>query len=118
MARAPPASSPDPTPSPPLSFPCPSPLEPLLEPPQVDDETLALLKDQFSALDADGSGELDADDIDMLTNACEVLEQEDKVGAPSSARIGAMSPAAAVSLTGKRSPGMALVAAPVASKPA
>ena len=61
------------------------------EPPQVDDETLALLKDQFSALDADGSGELDADDIDMLTNAC-ALEQEDKVGAPSSAKIGAMSP--------------------------
>ena len=33
---------------------------------KVDDETIELLKDQFKALDADGSGELDADDITML----------------------------------------------------
>jgi len=41
---------------------------------KVDDETLALLKDQFKALDADGSGELDADDIHMLTKACDALD--------------------------------------------
>lgn len=39
---------------------------------KVDDETLALLRDQFLALDADGSGELDADDIRMLTEACSI----------------------------------------------
>jgi hypothetical protein len=41
---------------------------------KVDDETIALLRDQFAALDADGSGELDASDITLLTKACQVLE--------------------------------------------
>ena len=41
---------------------------------KVDDETLELLRDQFKALDADGSGELDADDIVMLTKACHAME--------------------------------------------
>ena len=38
---------------------------------KVDDETVGLLRDQFKALDADGSGELDRDDIAMLTKACD-----------------------------------------------
>ena len=41
---------------------------------QVDDETIDLLKDQFKALDADGSGELDREDVTMLTKACDTLE--------------------------------------------
>ena len=55
---------------------------------KVDDETLLLLRDQFNALDADGSGELDGNDIDMLTRACELREQRvsAEVGAPKSPR--------------------------------
>jgi len=41
---------------------------------KIDDETLLLLRDQFKALDADGSGELDADDIAMLAQACEQID--------------------------------------------
>ena len=40
---------------------------------KVDTALLGLLRDQFKALDADGSGELDAGDIEMLTkclNSC------------------------------------------------
>eukprot|EP00900_Chrysochromulina_parva_P001797 jgi/Chrpa1/11618/Chrysochromulina_OHIO_Genome00004283-RA len=36
---------------------------------KVDDDTISLLRDQFKALDADGSGELDADDIKLLSQA-------------------------------------------------
>ena len=43
---------------------------------KVEDETLALLRDQFKALDADGSGELDADDIEMLSLAAAKIAQE------------------------------------------
>ena len=55
---------------------------------KVDTETLNLLRDQFNALDADGSGELDMDDIAMLTKACAQLEAglgetgRPKAGAP------------------------------------
>jgi len=42
----------------------------------VDDETLALLRDQFKALDADGSGELDSGDITMLEEAAAHLDRE------------------------------------------
>ena len=52
---------------------------------KVDDETLGLLRDQFAALDADGSGELDKDDIAMLTAACEILEQQGGAPAPTAA---------------------------------
>jgi len=38
---------------------------------KVDEETLLLLRDQFTALDADGSGALDNDDLDILMDACE-----------------------------------------------
>jgi len=38
----------------------------LLKMGKVDSDTLSLLRDQFKALDADGSGELDADDIALL----------------------------------------------------
>ena len=41
---------------------------------KVDEETLLLLKDQFRALDADNSGELDMSDIEMLTKASLALE--------------------------------------------
>ena len=40
---------------------------------KVDDDTIDLLRDQFSALDADGSGELDAQDLALLQKACETL---------------------------------------------
>lgn len=42
---------------------------------KVDDDTLGLLRDQFKALDADGSGELDQNDIRLLTHACGKLER-------------------------------------------
>ena len=45
---------------------------------KVDDMTITLLKDQFKALDADGSGELDADDISLLTQAAEQVENEER----------------------------------------
>ena len=45
---------------------------------KVDEETLLLLRDQFSALDADGSGELDVDDISMLTQAASTLEAQQR----------------------------------------
>ena len=50
---------------------------------KVDEETLALLKDQFAALDADGSGELDAQDISMLTDACDLIEAKAAAAPPS-----------------------------------
>ena len=40
----------------------------------MDTDTIDLLRDQFQALDADGSGELDTDDIQMLTEAVDVLD--------------------------------------------
>lgn len=43
---------------------------------KVDDDTITLLRDQFKALDADGSGELDATDIELLTKACAAMEGE------------------------------------------
>ena len=52
---------------------------------KVDDETLALLRDQFAALDADGSGALDEDDIKLLTQACE--EQEAAAAAAASTAV-------------------------------
>merc|ERR1711869_69274 len=33
---------------------------------KVDEDTVTLLRDQFTALDADGSGELDEDDLALL----------------------------------------------------
>ena len=36
---------------------------------KVDEDTINLLRDQFKALDADGSGELDAEDIKLLSRA-------------------------------------------------
>lgn len=42
---------------------------------KVDDDTLSLLKAQFTALDADGSGELDAEDIRVLRIASSGIEQ-------------------------------------------
>jgi Ca2+-binding EF-hand superfamily protein len=45
---------------------------------KVDDMAITLLKDQFKALDADGSGELDADDISLLTQAAEQVENEER----------------------------------------
>jgi len=56
---------------------------------KIDDETLDLLRDQFKALDADGSGELDADDIAMLATAAKSMESDANAtpgGAPASAR--------------------------------
>ena len=40
---------------------------------KVDEDTVSLLRDQFKALDADGSGELDANDLVLLTRACEMI---------------------------------------------
>ena len=40
---------------------------------KVDDDTVNLLRDQFAALDADGSGELDAADLALLQKACEMI---------------------------------------------
>ena len=40
---------------------------------KVDEDTVGLLRDQFKALDADGSGELDANDLVLLTRACEMI---------------------------------------------
>lgn len=42
---------------------------------KVDNDTLSLLKAQFSALDADNSGELDAEDIRVLRIASSGIEQ-------------------------------------------
>jgi len=41
---------------------------------KVDDELLLLLRDQFNTLDADGSGELDESDINMLSSAAAKVE--------------------------------------------
>ena len=43
---------------------------------KVDDDTVNLLRDQFAALDADGSGELDADDLKLLQKACDLMHPE------------------------------------------
>jgi potassium channel subfamily K len=43
---------------------------------KVDDDTISLLRDQFKALDADGSGELDSGDITMLEEAAAHLDRE------------------------------------------
>lgn len=40
---------------------------------KVDEDTVGLLRDQFKALDADGSGELDKNDLVLLTRACEMI---------------------------------------------
>jgi len=52
----------------------------LLKMGKVDDETLELLRDQFKALDADGSGSLDVDDIKLLTRACDELDVANNAG--------------------------------------
>ena len=41
---------------------------------KVDDITLELLPRQFDELDADGSGELDDEDIEMLTKRIGILK--------------------------------------------
>jgi len=41
---------------------------------KVDDDTLDILSKQFKALDADGSGELDEDDVVMLSKKCDELK--------------------------------------------
>jgi len=43
---------------------------------KVDQSTIDLLMEQFSALDADGSGELDSDDITMLRDALSEMDQD------------------------------------------
>merc|ERR1712205_128010 len=40
---------------------------------KIDEDTVSLLRDQFNALDADGSGELDADDLSLLQKACDMM---------------------------------------------
>ena len=40
---------------------------------KVDDDTLGLLREQFTALDADGSGALDVEDIAMLKSVTKIL---------------------------------------------
>merc|ERR1719217_1280824 len=40
---------------------------------KVDNDTVNLLREQFNALDADGSGELDANDLALLQKACEMI---------------------------------------------
>lgn len=40
---------------------------------KVDEDTVGLLRDQFKALDADGSGELDANDLVLLKRACDMI---------------------------------------------
>jgi len=45
---------------------------------KVDEDTVGLLRDQFKALDADGSGELDANDLVLLTRACEMIGGSNK----------------------------------------
>lgn len=40
---------------------------------KVDEETLDILRKQFQALDADKSGELDEDDVNILTQKCKEL---------------------------------------------
>jgi len=47
---------------------------------KVDQDTVDLLKQQFLALDVDGSGELDADDIEMLTDAVDALDARGALG--------------------------------------
>ena len=42
---------------------------------KVDEDTVSLLRDQFKALDADGSGELDAKDLELLSRACEMIKR-------------------------------------------
>ena len=53
---------------------------------KVDDDTIALLREQFNALDADGSGALDAGDIDYLQQACDMMgdgsKPPSKLGSP------------------------------------
>jgi len=51
---------------------------------KVDDDTLGLLREQFTALDADHSGCLDVADIDMLEKACKLLNGS---GAPTEAEL-------------------------------
>jgi potassium channel subfamily K len=43
---------------------------------KVDDDTLDILSKQFKALDADGSGELDGDDVKLLSAKCDELHLE------------------------------------------
>ena len=56
---------------------------------KVDDDTIALLREQFNALDADGSGALDAGDIDYLQQACDMMgdgsKPPSKLGSPRAA---------------------------------
>lgn len=40
---------------------------------KVDMDTITLLREQFKTLDADGSGELDADDVGLLKQACAMI---------------------------------------------
>mmetsp|Transcript_47805 Transcript_47805/g.126306 ORF Transcript_47805/g.126306 Transcript_47805/m.126306 type:complete len:118 (+) Transcript_47805:167-520(+) len=48
---------------------------------KVDADTVDLLRDQFHALDADGSGELDTDDIKALEAAVDSMEAVDAMEA-------------------------------------
>jgi potassium channel subfamily K len=41
---------------------------------KVDEDTITLMREQFKALDADGSGSLDVDDIKALKGACDALQ--------------------------------------------
>ena len=43
---------------------------------KLDDDTEELYREQFAALDADGSGELDEDDVVMLTKLCDEMHIE------------------------------------------
>ena len=46
---------------------------------KVDEDTIVLLREQFKALDADGSGSLDVDDIMGLKSACDALQVQSAV---------------------------------------
>ena len=48
---------------------------------KVDKETLSLLRQQFEALDADSSGELDRADVELLSKICDDVEAEQQGGA-------------------------------------
>ena len=42
---------------------------------KVDNDTVNLLREQFNALDADGSGELDANDLALLRKSCDMIQK-------------------------------------------
>ena len=43
---------------------------------KIDEDTVSVLRKQFHALDSDGSGELDAEDLALLKKACDMMDPE------------------------------------------